>query len=73
MFLDSKIPNKLQLLIHPFFWSDYPGDRWDRLDKWIELKRQSLANCQDDIRKLWSNHIAVKEHENRKKTTTKNS
>jgi hypothetical protein len=65
VFQRSSIPDKLQLLIHPFQWAETPGDRWERLNKWIEEKHQSLEKLKKKQRKMWSSHAGVKEHESR--------
>ena len=65
VFSRSTIPDKLQLLIHPFFWAATPGDRWERLNKWVDETRQSLEKSQEQVRQLWSSHAGVKEHEGR--------
>lgn len=67
-FNGSNIPERLQLLIHPFFWAETPGDRWERLLTWADETRQSLEECQEEIRQLWSSHEGVKEHELRRRS-----
>ena len=69
-FQRPSIPDKLQLLIHPFFWADTSGDRSERLNKWIDEKRQSLATYQKKIREMWGSHAGVKEHDSRLKRFT---
>jgi len=64
-FRESKIPDRLQLLIHPFFWAELPGNRWERLNTWVEESGQKLSEYQEQIRDLWLNHSGVREHENR--------
>lgn len=64
-FLRSEIPDRLQVLIHPFFWADNPGDRWERLNKWVDERRQSLLDRQIEIREMWHSHAGVQEHESR--------
>ena len=65
-FLHSELPRRLQLLIHPLFWRDTPGDRWERLDQWADETRQVLANDLGEIRELWSQHSGVQEHDRRR-------
>jgi hypothetical protein len=64
-FLHSNIPDKLQLLLHPFLWAEASGDRWERLNKWADGKHQSLAKCEEETRELWKNHTGVHEHDRR--------
>jgi len=64
-FQRSSIPDKLQLLIHPFYWADSPGNRWERLNEWAEAKRRKLEKLQEEVRELWGRHSGVQEHERR--------
>jgi hypothetical protein len=61
----SIIPDKLQLLTHPIFWADTPGDRWERLNGWVEERGQALEKYQKKVRKIWGSHSGVKEHDRR--------
>jgi hypothetical protein len=60
-----QLPERFQLLIHPFFWSDMPGNRWDRLNIWVEETNLRLKDRQEHFRQLWLNHAGVREHESR--------
>lgn len=66
VFNRCNIPDKLQLLIHPFYWAETPGDRWERLNKWMDEARQSLEERREQIRQVWINHVGLKEHERRR-------
>jgi hypothetical protein len=66
-FSRSEIPDKLQVLIHPFFWSNNPGNRWERLNKWVDERCQFFIDLQKEIREIWNSHGGVQEHERRLK------
>lgn len=62
-FVNEEIPCRLQLLIHPFFWVKNPGNRWNRLNNWIEEKVKFFNCRKEEIQKVWNNHTGVKEHD----------
>ncbi len=64
-FQADRIPRRLQLLIHPFFWHAHPGDRWNRLDRWGAEVRERLEISEERIREVWRGHGCVQEHEDR--------
>jgi hypothetical protein len=63
--LQGDLPSHFQLLIHPIFWDQEPGDRWTRMsalvDRHVELVRQSAAAT----RALWARHPGVVQHDAR--------
>lgn len=61
----SRIPETLQILIHPFFWEDTPGNRWERLDSWVGERRRLLMERQQGVHEMWREHAGVIEHERR--------
>ena len=63
--MTQQIPGRLQLLIHPIFWDDTPGNRWDRLGGWKDEIHRKLEEKQQRARQRWLNHPAVLEHEQR--------
>jgi hypothetical protein len=68
-FGNSDIPDRLQLLIHPIFWAERPGDRWKRLRDWGTTIDSSLKDRQVQIRNGWLNHSGVREHDARSSLT----
>jgi hypothetical protein len=59
------LPPRVQLLIHPFFWQEVTGSRWERLESWTaacETKRQGHVQ---QIRDIWLGHTGVHEHDRR--------
>jgi hypothetical protein len=65
VFNQSPFPDKLQLLIHPIFWSEENGDRWDRLTKWMMENHQFLEYQYDQVKLICENHTGVKEQNKR--------
>jgi hypothetical protein len=65
-FRTNQIPRRLQLLVHPFFWHQDPGDRSDRLDRWGAELRGRLETGEQRIREVWAGHSGVQEHEGRR-------
>ncbi len=62
-FLTSEIvPKKVQFLFHPIFWDSSKGDRYIRLDNFINAKKKYWVNEKFNIEKLWLNHKGLKEH-----------
>ena len=66
-FMNNKLPNKLQLLIHPIFWSKNNTNRWIQYENFLENKINKLKKEKIDIFNIWKNHIGLKEHEARSK------
>jgi hypothetical protein len=60
------IPKALQLLIHPFFWSETPGDRRERFNQWVNEKRRRLEKCEREAQEVFCNHAGVLQHESRR-------
>lgn len=59
------LPSRLQLLIHPIFWAEEPGDRWSRLDRHIESETRRMESEAERVRSLWRSHSGVAEHDTR--------
>ena len=70
VFQDANIPDKLQILFHPFYWAETVGNRLERLDKWVDETYNAMEERREQILKVWYGHIGVEEHDNR---TTKSS
>ena len=67
-FLTSDIvPKKVQFLFHPIFWDTSKGNRYIRLNKFINNKKKYWLNEKSKIEKLWLNHKGLKEHTKRLK------
>ena len=69
-FNNNNLPEKLQILIHPFLWDEKPGSRWDRLEAWTSKKQQTLQQQKELICNAWNQHAGVHEHEQRDKLST---
>jgi hypothetical protein len=59
------IPERLQLLLHPLFWSEQSGNRWKRLETWGNDLRRKLESYEDLVQRVWLSHAGVQEHERR--------
>ena len=59
-------PMQMQLLIHPIFWGKTYLSRWERLDRFIHNKIDSLENSAKLVKELWSNHSGVIQHDERR-------
>jgi len=67
IFKSGIIPERLQLLIHPFYWNDRPEDRWQIIEN---FQNESVRNIKDRIaycKAVWSAHPGVKQHDRRKR------
>lgn len=58
-------PPRLQLLSHPVFWNDHPGDRWSRLEDLLVAQAETLRSVAALSRKAWHQHTGVLEHDRR--------
>lgn len=64
-FMSGNFPAQLQLLIHPLFWDECAGNRWQRMAKFTENR---LKQIEDDLRRVaanWANRPHVQEHDRR--------
>ena len=59
----NNFPSKIQLVIHPFVWSEIELNRWDKLDQFVTIKIQEMENKGELTGKLWKNHTGVIEHD----------
>jgi len=59
------LPDRFQLLVHPLFWAAEHADRWARLDAWQAAQRRRLDGAVQAVRRAWSEHAGVREHEAR--------
>lgn len=65
VFQGGEMPPRLQLLIHPIFWDERPGDRWARMDGLVEKQEESLHKSAAAVRTLWTRHAGVMQHDAR--------
>jgi hypothetical protein len=65
VFQRGEMPPRFQLLIHPIFWDQQPGDRWARMNGLVEKQGETLLKSAADVRLLWTQHAGVKQHEAR--------
>lgn len=61
----GEIPPRLQLLIHPVYWSEGSGDRRSRLAEWAQEQGAYVSEFLQDLEKLWPTHQGVIEHDRR--------
>ena len=64
-FKSSIIPDRLQLLTHPFFWGKNMGDRWKRLNDFIKCKKSKINIYNERLKSNWQKHEGLKEHQKR--------
>lgn len=68
----GNIPPRLQLLIHPVYWGDGPGDRHSRLAEWRRQRDQAAADFLHELEQLWPGHAGVIEHDRRTGAANRN-
>ena len=61
----GQLPDRLQLLVHPLFWGGQSGNRWERLQTFVNGSQTKLLKQQEEIRELWLTHPGVREHDSR--------
>ena len=64
-FESGHIPPKLQLLVHPIFWSEKPTDRWSKLNELYQRSTEELRDHSTQVREWWTRHPGVLEHHRR--------
>lgn len=69
--LGERIPPRLQLLIHPFFWGEDELDRWQRLERLRHAQVQEVLRTAETTRAGWTNHAGVLEHDRRQEALHK--
>jgi hypothetical protein len=69
MFASGDLPPRFQLLIHPIFWDQQPGDRWARMNRLVEAQTQVLGDSAAAARALWTRHAGVLQHDARNQLT----
>ena len=65
LFNSNKIPDRFQLLIHPFFWTKVSDSRWEKLDKWTNERCKSIEIQRKKVKQLWNCHNGVIQYEKR--------
>jgi hypothetical protein len=65
VFGQGEMPTRFQLLIHPIFWDQQPGDRWARLNGLVAKEGESLLKSTAAVRALWTQHVGVLQHDAR--------
>jgi hypothetical protein len=65
MLQTGALPERFQLLIHPIFWDQGPGDRWARLNGLVERRVELLEDAAAATRALWTQHAGVIQHDAR--------
>ena len=64
-FRNPPLPNRIQLLIHPFYWAPHAANRWQRLEQWLETVQKQANQRADYYRQIWASHRGVAEHDRR--------
>jgi hypothetical protein len=64
-FKSSILPDRLQLLTHPFFWGKKSGNRWKRLNDFIKCKKSEINIYNKHLKSNWQKHEGLKEHQKR--------
>jgi len=64
-FAGDELPERVQLLVHPFYWRAEPGDRWDRLERWGTALRRRIDAIEERVRRVWNTHDGAREHDER--------
>ncbi len=59
------IPPRLQLLIHPIWWAEAPGDRWSRLAAWAAGQDAQTRAIVEKTGDIWRRHKGVAQHDRR--------
>jgi len=59
----GEVPERVQLLIHPFLWGDARGDRFARLGAWREGKQAGLGEAARQVEQIWAAHSGAREHD----------
>ncbi|HWC12402.1 MAG TPA: hypothetical protein VG455_14425 [Acidimicrobiales bacterium] len=59
------LPPRVQLLIHPEFWAEQDGNRWQRLEGIVEEQVEGIRCVGDLTERLWLGHQGVAEHDRR--------
>ena len=62
---NQNIPPQMQLLIHPIFWGKTSLNRWEKLDFFINSRKNELSNDHKYIKDIWNNHPGVITHDKR--------
>jgi hypothetical protein len=65
------VSRRLQLLIHPILWGEHTGDRWTRLNAFVEIEKRRVETDAEQVRSQWRNHSGVIEHEARSAGTNR--
>ena len=68
-FKTGDIPMRLQILIHPFFWGEQQVDRYLKLEEYRKRIITYLDSHISKVKKIWSEHEGVIEHDERNKIT----
>jgi hypothetical protein len=68
MLQKGELPERFQLLIHPIFWDEAPGDRWARMNGLIERQLRMVGDAAAATRALWTQHAGVIQHDARTHT-----
>lgn len=58
-------PRRLQLLVHPVFWTGPSGDRWARLEAVRDAEQRAAAERAAATRQMWLGHPGLTEHDRR--------
>jgi len=61
----GRFPDALQLLLHPVFWDQKPGQRWARLNTLLRERHGGLDREYAQVRQAWERHTGLLEHERR--------
>jgi hypothetical protein len=65
VFQGGEMPPRFQLLIHPIFWDEQPGDRWTRMNGLVAKQSEALHKSAAAVRALWTQHTGVRQHDAR--------
>ena len=64
-FQHPPLPDRIQLLIHPFYWAPEAANRWQRLDAWLQASQDLARQRAEYFRQIWTAHEGVAEHDRR--------
>ena len=64
-YAEDKLPENIQLLVHPIFWAEESQDRLTTLEQFAASQVAELADEIEGVRELWSQHSGVQEHDQR--------
>ncbi|HXZ13211.1 MAG TPA: hypothetical protein VEG64_12555 [Candidatus Sulfotelmatobacter sp.] len=71
LFQKGEMPPRFQLLIHPIFWDNKPGDRWSRMSELVGNQMSMIHKSAEAAHAIWNHHAGVLQHDARKQAASR--